>query len=47
MSYLRVRKERKYSLTSIDIRPFLESKKIEVGLIFLYNNQEAVRNITV
>ena len=31
-----------YSLTSIDIRPFLDLK-MEAGLTYLYKNQEAVR----
>ena len=35
-----------YMYTTIDIGSFLDLK-IGVGLIFLYNNQEAVREITV
>ena len=35
-----------YMYTTIDIGPFLDLN-IGVGLIFLYNNQEAVREITV
>ena len=35
-----------YMYTTIDIGPFLDLK-IGVGPIFLYNNQEAVRKITV
>ena len=35
-----------YMYTTIDIGPFLDLK-IGVGPIFLYNNQEAVREITV
>ena len=45
MTWLKVCKYM-YSLTSIDIRLFLDFK-IEEGLIFLYKNQEAVREITV
>ena len=47
MTWLKVCKYM-YSLTSIDIRPFLDLK-IEAGLdlISLYKNQEAVVEITV
>ena len=45
MTWLKVCKYM-HSLTSIDIRPFLDLK-IEAGLISLYKNQEAVVEITV
>ena len=45
MTWLKVCKYM-YSLTSIDIRPFLDLK-IEAGLISLYKNQEAVVEIIV